>query len=67
MKDSERFARQIARSVEWFRKPPTPQMKAAPANGKRALLLDLTPVPLADAEELLSQIVIEPSPVSAGK
>ncbi|MBC7808476.1 MAG: hypothetical protein H7145_20270 [Akkermansiaceae bacterium] len=61
MKRGDRFARQIAKSVEWMRSPPTtPQTKAARAALKWDLLLDVTQSPLAGAEKLLSQIRIEP-------
>ncbi|MBC8135732.1 MAG: hypothetical protein H8F28_07600 [Fibrella sp.] len=59
MNRSDRFARQMTRSVEWLRKP-TPQAKTAMASTKYGLLLDIAQAPVTDADEILSQIIIEP-------
>lgn len=59
LKGNERFARQLNRFVSWMSTPPTPEAKQMIASTKFGLLLDLTAAPLADAEELLSQIIIE--------
>ncbi|MBC7809319.1 MAG: hypothetical protein H7145_24555 [Akkermansiaceae bacterium] len=61
MNRSERFARQMARSVAWLSKP-TPEAKAAMASTKYGLLLDLSRASVADTDEILSQIIIGPEP-----
>jgi hypothetical protein len=64
LQPKEQFARQAARAFSWVSKPrnPSPSRLGAPAATptKYGLILDLTQAPLSDAEELLSQISLQP-------
>lgn len=57
---AERVARQFAATFAWLSAPTKPETEAYLKNRKLALFFDLTQAPLAEVDDLLSQIVFAP-------